>query len=142
MDYLYKNKKIVCVVSDNLETWQVMNVIGHLAISLGANKDRDLMGQSILIDASNVEHKGIARYGFIIKKGNKASIREALGFSKVNKNIVTFDFPREMIDTSHDDELIDLVSKKEEKDFEYLGAIFYGTSIEVNLLTKHFPLWS
>lgn len=142
MTYEYKNRKIVCIVSDNLETWQAMNVIGHLAISLGANKDEGLMGREILTDASGINHRGIARYGFIIKKGNPASIREVLRGSRENKNIISLDFPREMLDTSHDDELSDWVSKKQEEDFEYLGAIFYGPSTDINLLTKTFPLWN
>ncbi len=142
MTYEYKDRKIVCVVSDTLETWQAMNVIGHLAVGLGANKDDSLMGREVLTDASGIDHKGIARYGFIIKKGNSASIREVLKVSRENKNIIVLDFPKEMLDTSHDDELSDWVSKKEEKDFEYLGAIFYGPSTDINSLTKSFPLWS
>lgn len=142
MTYEYKDRKIVCVVSDNLETWQAMNVIGHLAVGLGANKDENLMGRDILADASGVDHKGIARYGFIIKKGNPASIRGVLEASRQNKNIIVLDFPREMLDTSHDDELSDWISKKEEWDFEYLGAILYGPATDVNSLTKNLPLWS
>jgi len=142
MTYEYKDRKIVCVVSEDLETWQAMNVIGHLSIGLGANKDGDLMGRDSLVDASGINHKGIARYGFIIKKGNQASIAEALRASRENKNILTLDFPREMLDTSHDDELSDWISKKKETEFEYLGAIFYGPSGDVNLITKNFPLWN
>lgn len=142
MTYEYKNQKIVCVVSDNLETWQAMNVVGHLAIGLGANKDENLMGRDSLFDASGINHKGIARYGFILKKGNPESIRDVLMLSKKNKNIIVLDFMKEMLDTSHDDELFDLVSKKQEEDFEYLGVIFYGPSDDINSLTKTFPLWS
>ena len=142
MSYEYKDRKIVCVVSDDLETWQVMNVIGHLAVGLGANKDAELMGRGVLKDASNIDHLGIARYGFIIKKGTITTIREAVEDSRKIKDIITLDFPREMLDTSHDDELSDWISKKEEKDFEYLGAIFYGPSNEIIPLTKKFPLWS
>ena len=142
MTYEYKDRKIVCIVSDDLETWQAMNVIGHLAVALGANKDENLMGRKILTDASGVDHRGIARYGFIIKKGNPESIREALRESRENKNIISLDFPREMLETSHDDELSDWVSKKQEVDFEYLGVMFYGPSTDINPLTKTFPLWS
>jgi hypothetical protein len=142
MSYEYKDRKIVCIVSDNLETWQAMNIVGHLAVGLGANKDSELMGRSALKDASNINHLGIARYGFIIKKGTSTAIREAVEASRQIKNIIALDFPREMLDTSHDDELSGWISKKEEKNFEYLGAIFYGPSNEIIPLTKKFPLWS
>lgn len=122
--------------------WQAMNVVGHMAISLGANKDENLMGREILTDASGIDHKGIARYGLVIKKGNPASIREALRASKENKSIMSLDYPKEMLDTSHDDELFDQISKKPEGELEYLGAIFYGPTADITPLTKAFPLWS
>jgi len=142
MSYSYNERKIVCVISDNLETWQAMNVVGHLAVGLGANKDSDLMGRAVLKDASGIDHKGIARYGFVIKKGNIANIRETVETSRKKESVTVLDFPREMLDTSHDNELSEWISKKDEKDFEYLGAIFYGPSSEITPLTKGFPLWS
>lgn len=142
MTYEYKDRKIVCIVSGHLETWQAMNVIGHLAVGLGANKDDYLMGRENLTDASGIHHKGIARYGFIIKKGEPATIRDVLRAARDNKSIIVLDFPREMLDTSHDDDLFDSVLKKKEEHFEYLGAIFYGPSTDVNSLTRVFPLWS
>jgi hypothetical protein len=44
MTYEYKDRKIVCILRDNLEIWQAMNIVGHLSISLGVNKDENLMG--------------------------------------------------------------------------------------------------
>jgi hypothetical protein len=119
-----------------------MNVVGHLAVALGANKDAELMGREVLKDASGVDHRGIARYGFIIKKGNPVEMRKALEAVRTQKNVLYVDFPREMLDTSHDDELSTHISLKEEKDFEYLGALFYGPATEVNSITKKFSLWS
>lgn len=142
MSYDYKDRKIVCIVSDSLETWQAMNVIGHLAVSLGSNKDEHLMGRDSLIDASGINHKGIARYGFIIKKGGTASIRDVIEASRSNAAVTVLDFPREMLDTSHDDELSEWISKKKEGDLEYLGVIVYGPSADINRLTKTFPLSS
>jgi hypothetical protein len=142
MSYEYKDKKIVCIVSDNLEMWQTMNIVGHLAIGLGASKDGDLMGRDYLIDGSGVHHRGIARYGFIIKKGNPSNIRDVLVAARENKNITFLDFPREMLDTSHDDELSAWVLNKKEQDFEYLGIVLYGPTSDVNALTKPFSLWN
>lgn len=45
MGYEYKDRKIVCIVSENLEAWQAMNVVRYLAVGLGTNKDDVLMGQ-------------------------------------------------------------------------------------------------
>ena len=141
MSYEYKDRKIVCVIKSDLEQWQAMNVVGHLAIALGANKDGQLMGRNTLPDASGITHTGIARYGLIIKKGTVDNIRHALAHARQNPNLIIADFPREMLDTGHDDELADWIHKKAETDFEYLGAIFYGPTSDVNGLAKDLPLW-
>lgn len=142
MNYDYKEKKIVCIVSDELEAWQMMNVVGHLAIGLGASKDGELMGRDVLEDASGVSHKGVARYGLIIKKGGAEGIREVVQNARTEREVTMLDFPREMLETSHDDELFAELLKKEEKDVEYLGVILYGPAQTVNTLTKNFPLLS
>ena len=142
MTYEYKDRKIVCVVSEALELWQAMNVVGHMSISLGAHKDEFLMGRDQLCDASGIKHPGIARYGLIIKKGNPNTIRAALEMARSMRGVSHVEFPREMLDTSHDDELSDSISKKEESGLEYLGALFYGATTDINVITKKFPLWS
>ncbi len=136
MPYQYKDRKVVCIVSDGLASWQAMNVVGHLVISLGAHKDSDLMGRDVLFDGSTIPHAGIARYGLVIKKGNSHTMREALELARENGDIAHFDFPREMLDTAHDDELADSLLKKKEKDFEYLGILLYGPSSEIHMITK------
>ena len=120
----------------------MMNVVGHLAIGLGANKDNELMGRDFLIDASGRAHKGVARYGLIIKKGKSAIIREVVQNAREEREVIMLDFPREMLETAHDDELHAELLKKEEKDLEYLGVILYGPAQTVNTLTKDFPLFS
>ncbi len=141
MSYEYRERKIVCVVSDALLRWQAMNVVGHLAVSLGANKDAHLTGREVLVDASGVRHKGIARYGFIIKQGDSTRIRAVLERGRESESVAVFDFPREMLDTSHDDELHEAIAGKQESDLKYLGVLFYGLSADVDALTKEFGLW-
>lgn len=141
MTYDYKAKKIVAVIAENLESWQSMNVVGHMATALGANKDSDLMGRSVLKDASGISHIGIARVGFIIKKGNSADIASLIREARKDISIITVDFPKEMLDTRHDDDLADSMARAYENTFEYLGVLIYGPSIQIDALTKNFKLW-
>jgi hypothetical protein len=142
MSYNYKQKKIIAIIDSEIEQWQALNVLGHMAVSLGANKDEDLMGRDVLIDASNVVHKGIARFGFIIKQGNFNQIGELVNKVKNLSEIILIDFPREMLDTRHDDELNDSIKLKKTKDFKYLGCLLYGPTKEVDELTKEYKLWN
>ncbi len=140
MDYNYKEKKIVAVVNDKLEPGVALNVVGHLSISIGYNANNH-MGRSILTDASGVEHLGISRYPFIITKANSNKIRIAIETARDNANILFADYPQQMLDTGHDDELAESLENIKEKDLVYLGAVFYGDTDEVNTITKKFSLY-
>lgn len=142
MTYDYKSHKIVAIISDNLESWQAMNVLGHMAISLGANKDEMLMGRDVLLDKDGVAHKGIARFGFIIKKGTAQQIADTIAKARNTANMTVVDFPREMLDTRHDDELTVTLATKHNSNLEYLGVLLYGATSEVDVLTKGFKLFS
>lgn len=142
MTYNYKQKKIVAIINSEIEQWQALNVLGHMSVSLGANKDEDLMGREILTDKSGFNHKGIARFGFIIKKGSSSDISDLINNIKNNQGITLIDFPQEMLDTRHDDELHDSMKLKNTEDFRYLGCLIYGPTEVVNEMSKGFKLWS
>ena len=142
MPYDYKSRKIVALIADDLESWQGMNVLGHMAVALGANKDPELMGREVLTDQSGVQHMGIARFGFIIKKGSAQNIAQTIRTARENESLTVIDFPREMLDTRHDDALAESIESKPETDFEYLGDLLYGPTVAVDQLTQDFPLWS
>ncbi len=141
MTYNYKQKKIVAIIDSKIEQWQALNVLGHMSIALGANKDEDLMGREILTDKSGFNHKGIARFGFIIKQGSSEEISKLVNTVKNNPDITLIDFPQEMLDTRHDDELHDSMQLKETEDFKYLGCLIYGESTDIDELTKGYKLW-
>ncbi len=140
MNYDYREKKIVAVLNNKIETGIALNVLGHLAISIG-NYAKDHMGRPILHDASGVTHLGIARYPLIITKANENKIRLAIKAARDNTNILFADYPRQMLETGHDDELADSLLLVKEEDIQYLGAIFFGNSEDINLITGKFSLY-
>jgi len=50
MSYNYKQKKIIAIIDSTIPEWQALNILGHMSISLGVNKDEDLMSREILTD--------------------------------------------------------------------------------------------
>ncbi len=46
-----------------------------------------------------------------------------------------------MLDTRTDEELVSAVSKKENDKLEYLGAVIYGNTKDVDEITGKFQLW-
>ena len=141
MSYNYKEKKIVGVIASNVEPSIALNIIGHLGVSIGAYADKDIMGQADIKDKSGISHVGISKYPFIITKVKQGKVRQTIELAKQNPNILVVDYPKEMLTTGHDDELVKEIGEKEEKDIEYLGAVLYGDSDAINEITGKFQLW-
>lgn len=137
----YEDKKIVGIVVSNVEPAVALNVIGHLAISIGKYSNGEIMGKPIIIDNSGIEHLGISRFPFIITKVKAGKLKNAIDLAKQNPNLLVADYPKDMLDTRTDDELVSSVSSKENDKLEYLGAIIYGDTEEVDRITGKYQLW-
>jgi len=141
MSYEYSEKKIVAVLAANLEVGVALNVIGHLAVSIGAYADEDIMGRKVLVDSSGIGHMGISKYPFIITKVKPGRLKRLVDDARKEEHLLLVDYPKQMLTTGHDDELYEEISKVENENIEYLGAVMYGDSKVVSELTGKFTLW-
>lgn len=137
----YEDKKIVGIIATNVDVSIALNVIGHLAIAIGKYSDNEIMGQPIITDKSNINHLGISQFPFIVTKVKAGKLRTAIDKAKANPNLLVADYPKDMLDTRTDDELVASISNKENEQLEYLGAIIYGSTDDVNEITGKFQLW-
>lgn len=137
----YEDKKIVGVIATNVDASVALNVIGHLAIAIGKYSDNEIMGKPIITDKSNINHSGISQFPFIVTKVKAGKLRTAIDKAKANPNLLVADYPKDMLDTRTDDELVTSISNKENEQLEYLGAIIYGNTDDVNEITGKFQLW-
>lgn len=137
----YEDKKIVAIISTTVEPSIALNVIGHLAISIGKYSDNNIMGKKQITDKSGIEHLGISKFPFIITKVKPGKLRSAIDKAKSNPNLLVADYPKDMLDTRTDEELVESLSNKENEKLEYMGAIIYGDTKEVNEITGKFQLW-
>ena len=137
----YEDKKIVAIIATNVDPKIAMNVIGHLAISIGKYSDNDIMGKKELIDNSGISHLGISKFPFIVTKVKASKLKNAINMARKNPNIIVADYPKEMLETRTDEELVEAISIKDEENMEYMGAILYGNTEEVNQITGRFQLW-
>ncbi len=141
MSYEYPEKKIVAVLASNLEAGVALNVIGHLAVSIGAYADADIMGRKVLVDNSGVEHVGISKYPFIITKVKPGRLKRLVEDARKEDGLLLVDYPKQMLTTGHDDELAEEIAKIDGENIEYLGAVIYGAAGVVSELTGKFTLW-
>lgn len=139
--YDYSEKKVVAVLASNLEVGIAMNTLGHMAIALGAYADKNLLGRPTLIDASGVKHTGIGKYPVIITKVKPGRLRRFIEEARKEGGLFLIDYPKEMLDTDHDDHLEKSISAKEEQNMEYIGAMVYGAAKTIQSLSGNFTLW-
>lgn len=137
----YEDKKIVGIIASNVEPSVALNVIGHLSVSIGKYSDNEIMGKPTIVDKSGVEHLGISKFPFIITKVKAGKLKNAIDAAKSNPNLLVADYPKDMLDTRTDEELVESVNNKENDKLEYLGAVIYGNIQDVNEITGKFQLW-
>ena len=137
----YEDKKIVGIIASNVEPAVALNVIGHLAISIGKYSDKEIMGKPLISDKSGTQHLGISRFPFIITKVKSGKLKNAINLAKQNPNLLVADYPNDMLYTRTDDELVDSIGSKENDKLEYLGAIIYGNTKDVDEITGKYQLW-
>lgn len=137
----YEDKKIVGILATNVEMSVALNVIGHLSIAIGKYSDNEIMGKSTITDKSGMNHLGISQFPFIITKVKQGKLKTAIDSAKNNPNLLVADYPKEMLETRTDDELVVAINAKENEKLEYLGAIIYGNTQEVDEITGKFQLW-
>lgn len=137
----YEDKKIVGIIASNVEPAVALNVIGHLAISIGKYSNEEIMGKPVIVDKSGIEHLGISQFPFIITKVKAGKLKNAIELAKQNPNLLVADYPRDMLDTRTDDELVSSIGTKDNDKLKYLGAIIYGNTQDVNEITGKYQLW-
>lgn len=137
----YEDKKIVAILATNVDVSTALNVIGHLSIAIGKYSNKEIMGEPILLDKSNIQHLGISRFPFIVTKVKSGKLKNAIAMAKENPNLLVADYPKDMLETRTDEELVTSIKAKENEKLEYLGAIIYGNTEEVNAITGRFQLW-
>ena len=141
-EYDYREKKVVAVISSELDSGTALNIMGHMSIALGAwVSEEDLMGRQFLYDASKNKYWGISRYPVIVTEAKEAKIKQAILLAKTNPNLVVICYPKEMLDTGHDDELAENLLRKKEEEVEFLGVLIFGKTTDVSTVTKKFSLW-
>lgn len=137
----YEDKKIVAVLATNVDCKTALNVIGHLSIAIGKYSDNEIMGVPTITDKSNINHLGISKFPFIVTKVKSGKLRNAIDRAKKNKNLLVADYPKDMLETRTDEELISSINKKSNEQLEYMGAIIYGNTKDVDEITGKFQLW-
>jgi len=91
---------------------------------------------------TGVYHMGICKYPIVVLKGSgQSAMRRVLAEARLAPGVAVADFPREMLDTYTDEEMVAAVSQRRESELEYLAIAILAPGDELKHLTKELKLW-
>ena len=134
------SKKIVIVVNRDLPFWQVLNTVAHISAFIGNKMDAPFDTGSSFLTNEGKEHPRNSQFPIIVlsaKPGQMVNI-----MAKVRSSgLLYLGFIREMIETTDDAEIVQLLSQKNDGQIEYLGVGVFGENEQVDAITKNYSLW-
>ncbi|HSW79080.1 MAG TPA: DUF2000 domain-containing protein [Candidatus Babeliales bacterium] len=134
------SRKVVVVVNKELEQWQVLNTVAHISAYLGHKLEDKFDTGENFVSKDKVNHPRNTQYAIIVLKAKPGQLPNLM--AKVRESgLLYHGFIREMIETTDDREIADILSKKSDDEIEYLGIGIFGPKPKVDGLTKSYQLW-
>ncbi|MBU4390022.1 DUF2000 domain-containing protein [Patescibacteria group bacterium] len=135
------SKRISIVVNKELPIWQAMNAVAHISAYFGYKLDTNFGTGEYFVTKDGINLPRNTQYPIIVFAATEAEI---YGFANKARqvDVKSMFFIKEMIETSNDDEIGNLVGQENEESVTYLGAGVFGENAIVKGLTNGFKLWS
>lgn len=134
------SRKIVIVIAKDLERWEAMNTVAHISAYLGNKMREPFDTGSNFVTQDGKAHPRNSQFPIVLLSAKPTQLSNLI--EKVrNSGLLYHGFIREMIETSDDEEIVRILSRKLDRDIQYLGIGIFGKKEEVAALTKKFSLW-
>jgi hypothetical protein len=134
------SKKIVVVVNKELEQWQIINTVAHIAAYIG-NQLGDSFGTAEnFVTKDGLNHPRNSQYAIITLRAKPLQLPHLMLKAR-QSGLLYHGFIQEMIDTTDDQEIATILKDKVDADIVYLGVGLFGPKDQVDSLTKSYQLW-
>ena len=134
------SRRFVIVVRSDLEPWQIMNTISHIATKIGRGVEHFETGLTFNAKDGFSFPRNTQYPIMIFRAKSSDGLRTLLQGAK-EAQLPYLAFIREMIDYNDDAELQQALDGKTEAELEYLGIGMFGDNGILKELTKKFSLW-
>ncbi len=132
-------QKIAIVVREDLLSWQAMNTIAHISGYLG-NKNTTFLSDEYFVTDDGIRHPRNSQYAIIVLKNSEKGLRRLM--QRVRESgLLYHGFIREMIETTDDGEIQQILTTKKDSEIEYFGIGIFGPIEKVQELTQGMSLW-
>jgi hypothetical protein len=134
------SKKIVVVVNKELEQWQVLNTVSHISAYIGHALENNFGTGELFVTKDDKNHPRNSQYPIIILRVKPLQLPNLM--IKVRESgLLYHGFIREMIETTDDEQIANMLKVKDDAEIEYLGVGIFGNKEDVDSLTKNYQVW-
>ncbi len=134
------SNKIVIVVNNEIENWQKANTVGHISAYLGNKLNNQFATGENFVTKDGKAHPRNSQYAIVVLSANPGQMANFM--EKVRESGLTYHgFIKEMIDTTNDAEIINILKDKSDQEINYLGIGLFGPNEKLKELTKKFSLF-
>jgi hypothetical protein len=107
---------------------------------MGNKLGEDFGTGDFFVTKDGVNHPRNSQYAIIALRAKPLQLPNLM--SKVRgSGLLYHGFIRQMIETTDDEEITEILAKKNDSEVEYLGIGVFGPKDEVDSLTKNYQLW-
>ncbi len=133
-------QKAAIVVNKELEQWQVLNTVAHIAAYIGRKLEDNFGTGENFVTQDNINHPRNSQYAIIVLRAKLGQLPNFMAKAR-SSGLLYHGFIREMIETTDDEEIVKILAHKKDSEVEYLGVGIFGPKEEVDALTKNYQLW-
>jgi len=133
-------KRMTVVLDNKLESWKLLNTVGHIAAFLGNKMDGKFDTGEFFETKDGVSYPRNSQYPLIALTASQDELKKFMGQVR-ESNMLYVAYIPEMVEYTDDERLIEKVSQKEDSEIELLGVGVFGDNDQVKELTKGFKLW-
>lgn len=134
------SRKAVIVVNKELEQWQVLNTVAHVSAYIGHKLEDQFDTGEHFVTKDNAKHARNSQFAIIVLRAKPSQLVNLMQKAR-ESGLLYHGFIQEMIDTTDDEEIQQILATKADSEIEYLGVGIFGPKEEVDALTKNYQLW-
>ncbi len=134
------SQKSVIVINPDLPPWQIMNTSGHIASFLGNKMRQPFDSGSHFSTKDGVNLPRNSQYPIVTLTASKTELKMLMDQVR-STDLLYIGYIPEMMDTTNDKKLAEMISGKTDNEIIYAGIGIFGPKDKVDLLTGKFPLW-
>jgi lysyl-tRNA synthetase class 2 len=132
--------KFVIVIDNKLPAWQIMNTSGHIAAFLGNKMDKHFDTGKYFSTKDGGSLPRNSQYPIITLSASSSQLKDLMQQVR-DSGLLYIGYVPEMMETTNDKKLEQILNQKSEDEIQYTGIGFFGPKDTINQLTEKFSLW-